>query len=112
MNCTDVSYMCHLETCVSVQVQFMIGTPPGGGQRRRSASGSSCETPPPVTTWQVSPVSGGKLTPTSSPLRRSGTVRVCILYVKLDLDTVQSCGRKQISRILLFFAAVLFEIRS
>lgn len=53
-------------------VQFMIGTPPGGGQRRRSASGSSCETPPPVTTWQVSPVSGGKLTPTSSPLRRSG----------------------------------------
>ncbi|XP_049863431.1 serine/threonine-protein kinase unc-51 isoform X1 [Schistocerca gregaria] len=55
-------------------VQFMIGTPPGGGgQRRRSASGSSCETPPPVTTWQVSPVSGGKLTPTSSPLRRSGT---------------------------------------
>ncbi|GFG29073.1 hypothetical protein Cfor_09476 [Coptotermes formosanus] len=52
-------------------VQFMIGTPPGGGQRRRSASGSSCETPPPVTTWQVSPVSGGKLTP-SSPLRRSG----------------------------------------
>ncbi|PSN54418.1 hypothetical protein C0J52_10975 [Blattella germanica] len=53
-------------------VQFMIGTPPGGGQRRRSASGSSCETPPPVTTWQVSPVSGGRLTPTSSPLRRSG----------------------------------------
>ncbi|KAJ9599082.1 hypothetical protein L9F63_010419, partial [Diploptera punctata] len=53
-------------------VQFMIGTPPGGGQRRRSASGSSCETPPPVTTWQVSPVSGGKLTPTNSPLRRSG----------------------------------------
>jgi hypothetical protein len=52
----------------------MIGTPPGGGQRRRSASGSSCETPPPVTTWQVSPVSGGKLTPTNSPLRRSGIV--------------------------------------
>ena len=47
-------------------VQFMIGTPPNGGcgQRRRSASGSSCETPPPVNTWQV--------TPTSSPLRRSG----------------------------------------
>ncbi|XP_034240338.1 serine/threonine-protein kinase unc-51 isoform X2 [Thrips palmi] len=47
-------------------VQFMIGTPPNGGcgQRRRSASGSSCETPPPVSTWQV--------TPTSSPLRRSG----------------------------------------
>ncbi|GLH12876.1 cGMP-dependent protein kinase, isozyme 1 [Gryllus bimaculatus] len=53
-------------------VQFMIGTPPSGG-RRRSASGSSCETPPPVTTWQVSPVSAGKITPTSSPLRRSGT---------------------------------------
>lgn len=69
--------------CVCVQVQFMIGTPPGGGQRRRSASGSSCETPPPVTTWQVSPVSGGKLTPTSSPLRRSGTVPIMIFTVTL-----------------------------
>nr|CAD7407377.1 unnamed protein product [Timema poppensis] len=53
-------------------VQFMIGTPPSLGGRRRSASGSSCETPPPVTTWQVSPVSAGRLTPTGSPLRRSG----------------------------------------
>jgi len=69
--------------CMCPQVQFMIGTPPGGGQRRRSASGSSCETPPPVTTWQVSPVSGGKLTPTSSPLRRSGTVPVIIFTVNL-----------------------------
>ena len=66
--------------CVCAQVQFMIGTPPGGGQRRRSASGSSCETPPPVTTWQVSPVSGGKLTP-SSPLRRSGTGHIIIFTV-------------------------------
>jgi len=69
--------------CLCAQVQFMIGTPPGGGQRRRSASGSSCETPPPVTTWQVSPVSGGKLTPTSSPLRRSGTVSTIIFTVNL-----------------------------
>lgn len=73
--------------CVCAQVQFMIGTPPGGGQRRRSASGSSCETPPPVTTWQVSPVSGGKLTPTSSPLRRSGTVPDIVFYSKFDSDT-------------------------
>nr|CAD7261333.1 unnamed protein product [Timema shepardi] len=55
-------------------VQFMIGTPPSLGGRRRSASGSSCETPPPVTTWQVSPVSAGRLTPTGSPLRRSGDI--------------------------------------
>ncbi|XP_063222174.1 serine/threonine-protein kinase unc-51 isoform X2 [Bacillus rossius redtenbacheri] len=56
------------------RVQFMLGTtPPSIGQRRRSASGSSCETPPPVTTWQVSPVSAGKITPSPSPLRHSGT---------------------------------------
>ncbi|KAK7068240.1 Serine/threonine-protein kinase ulk2 [Halocaridina rubra] len=48
-------------------VQFSIGTPPMGG-RRRSTSGSSYSTTPPAATV----VTGGRLTPTNSPLRQSG----------------------------------------
>lgn len=52
-------------------VQFVIGTPPNAG-RRRTSSSSLCETPPPPSIWQVSPVTGAKVVPNNSPLKRSG----------------------------------------